>query len=186
MATKSNPFQILGVPVELNFKLSELEATYLELSRALHPDRFIGAPPSERREALNRAIEVNEAWRALKRPLSRAEAFARALGVEILERGQAPVAPAFLMQVMESREALAEVAESRDLDKLAGLIKDAQSDEIAILKEMSQLGENLGQLLPEAAAEQGALKEQLSERLGRLRYVSRFIEEAQAYEDELL
>src|SRR5689334_12410104 len=80
-----DPFEVFGIPPRFEVDLAALELRHRDLSKALHPDRYAGAPAAERRLALNRAIEVNEAWRVLREPVKRAEAlFARA-GVPVGE-----------------------------------------------------------------------------------------------------
>ncbi len=67
-----DPFATLGIDPAFNIDLAAVEQRHRDLSRALHPDKFSGAPAAERRLALNRAIEVNEAWRAVRDPIRRA------------------------------------------------------------------------------------------------------------------
>ena len=86
--------------------MAELEKRHRELSRALHPDRHADKTPAERRHALGKAIEVNEAFRVLKDPVRRAEALLRGRGVHIEEGKEAPADPSFLMDIMELRETL--------------------------------------------------------------------------------
>ncbi len=102
----SDPFATLGVPRRFTLAPSELEQRHRDLSRALHPDRYVTATPSERRVALERAVAVNDAFRQLRDPLRRAEALLTLHGRAVGERDRAP--PALLMEVMELREALDE------------------------------------------------------------------------------
>jgi molecular chaperone HscB len=96
--------------------LPAVEQRHRDLSRALHPDKFAGAPAAERRLALNRAIEVNEAWRAVRDPpIRRAEALMRRAGVPVGEVEEPKPSPDLLMEMMESREALAEAVQTKDL-----------------------------------------------------------------------
>jgi len=37
-------YQLLGIPRTLNLSLDELQKRYYELSRQLHPDRFMQSP----------------------------------------------------------------------------------------------------------------------------------------------
>lgn len=60
----SDYFEVLGLPRRYAVDLGELERHYLERSRAVHPDR-VG--PDERSGAAGRAMELNQAYRALKR-----------------------------------------------------------------------------------------------------------------------
>lgn len=100
----NDPFATLGVPARFSFATGELEQRHRDLSRALHPDRYVNAPSSERRVALERAVSVNDAFRALKDPLTRAQSLLALHGLSIREGERA--APALLMEIMELREEL--------------------------------------------------------------------------------
>ena len=76
-----SPFVVLEIEPRFDLDPAALEARHKELSRALHPDRYAGRPASERRLALSKAIEVNEAYRALRDPIKRAEAVARSRSI---------------------------------------------------------------------------------------------------------
>ncbi len=175
----TDPFTALGVAPRYDLDLALLERQHRALSRALHPDRYAGRAPAERREALGRAIEVNEAWRTLKDPVARAEALLRALGVE--GPASEPLAsPEFLMQMMEERETLAEARTGRDLERVRELGRAMRDKESALVA-----------LLGEAFQELGARPEpdrvaRLLQKLGELRYCRRYLEEASAIEDDLI
>jgi len=76
-----DPFATLGLAPSFDVDLAAIGKIHRELSRALHPDRYIGASPSERRAALAKAIEVNEAWRIVRDPIRRADALLVLRGV---------------------------------------------------------------------------------------------------------
>ncbi len=82
---KVDPFATLGLPRSYDVDLPAVEKTHRELSRALHPDRFVNAGASERREALSKAVEVNEAWRVVRDPIRRAEALLQLAGAAVGE-----------------------------------------------------------------------------------------------------
>ncbi len=106
-----DPFTLLGAPRKYDLDLDVVEKSHRELSRALHPDKFASAGASERKAALDKAADVNEAWRVVRDPIRRAEALFALAGVIVAETNQAStisVPPQFLMQMMEAREDLAE------------------------------------------------------------------------------
>ena len=113
-----DPFATLGIARTFDVDLAAVEKMHRELSRALHPDRYVGASPSERRAALAKAVEVNEAWRVVRDPIRRAEALLALGGVVAGRRraGAAKADPEFLMEMLEQREALAEAKASKDLE----------------------------------------------------------------------
>jgi molecular chaperone HscB len=170
----TSPFELLGVPVLFALDEHELEKRHRDLSRALHPDRYTGRPSSERREALSRAISVNEAFRRLRDPISRAEALLEQLGRAVSETNQPRPEPALLMQVMEQREALSAARRARDKDTIEGIA--AQANERA---------EDAAEHMADAFSEEPVPVERVLKLLGELRYLRRLKEEAGAALDEL-
>lgn len=172
----ADPFSTLGLPADYSLDLGLAEQRHRELSRTLHPDRYVGRPSTERRQALGKAIEVNDAWRVLRDPVRRAEAVLEMKGIPFGEDREPRAQADFLMEVMEQREELAELRSARDLPALAALIRRTRTKEAALVAELSQL---LGDLDTEEQRERALRK------LGELRYSRRFLEEAADAEDAL-
>lgn len=170
----TSPFELLGVPVLFALDEQELEKRHRDLSRALHPDRYAGRPSSERREALSRAISVNEAFRMLRDPITRAEALLEQLGRAVSESGQPKPEPALLMQVMEQREALSLARRSGDKPKIEGIAAAA-----------SERSDHAAERMADAFSEEPVPVERVLKLLGELRYLRRLKEEAGAALDEL-
>lgn len=170
----SDPFGTLGVEPRFDLDPDKLAERHRDLSRALHPDRYAGAPAAERRLALGRAIEVNDAYRVLKDPVRRAEALLRRAGVPVGETAEPKPSQALLMDMMEQREELADARRAKDLQAVHKLAASIRDRERAVL-------EQLGRALEvEGAAAAGALPH-----LGELRYLRRFLDEVSAIEDDL-
>jgi molecular chaperone HscB len=170
----TSPFELLGVPALFALDEQELEKRHRDLSRALHPDRYTGRPVSERREALNRAISVNEAFRKLRDPLSRAEALLLQLGRDVSETSQPKPEPALLMQVMEEREALASAKRAGDRVRIETIAAAADGRV-----------EDAAERMADAFSEEPVPVERVLKLLGELRYLRRLKEEAGAALDEL-
>lgn len=66
-------FSFLGLPRKLIIDAADLERRFRELSRKFHPDYFYSASPAERLASLERSSYLNDAYRALKNPISRIE-----------------------------------------------------------------------------------------------------------------
>src|SRR4051812_39116195 len=167
-----DPFETLGVEARFELDLRALEQRHRDLSRALHPDRYAGAPAAERRLSLGRAIDVNEAFRALRDPIRRAEALMRRAGVIVGETAEPPAAPSLLMEMMEAREELAEAAREKDLARVALLGKAMSARKDTVL---ARLGRDL-----DAGSQDPKKLSLVLPALGELRYVRRFLDEVSA------
>jgi len=167
-----NPFDSLGIEPRYDLDLVAAAQRHRDLSRTLHPDRFVGRPASERRLALSKSIEVNEAWRKLRDPVSRAEALLAHHGIACGEDADAKAGPDLLMEMMEHREALAEARANRNAEQLARLTSTMREREHDVVHALTE-----------------AFSRDLSgapRLLGELRFVRRFLEQAATVEDELL
>lgn len=174
----TDPFDTFGIPPRYAIDLEVAEKTHRELSRALHPDRHAQGSAAERRQALGRALEVNEAWRVLRDPVRRAEALLQRAGVSVGEGREPAADPEFLMTVMEQREALSEARRARDLTAVARLANEIRGEQARIERE-------LGELLDRVTNEAPRLAGPTLKKLGELRYTRRFLEEAAGIEDEI-
>ncbi len=170
----ATPFELLGVPTHFSLDEAELERRHRELSRALHPDRYVGRPSSERREALNRAISLNEAFRTLRDPISRAEALLVQLGGQPQGGEQPKPDPLLLLQVMEEREGLMLARRAGDHARVEGIREGAASR-----------AELAAERIADAFSEQPVPVERVLTALAELRYLRRLQEEAGAALDEL-
>jgi molecular chaperone HscB len=171
-----DPFATLGAPRRFDLDLAALEKTHRELSRALHPDKFAQAGASERRAALEQAASANEAWRVLRDPIRRAEALFQLEGFATGDANEPKASPAFLMDMMEEREALAEARASKELARVqelaAGIAARARRAEAKLAAGFAKdapARDELAKLLPV---------------LGELRFYRRFVEEVEAIQEE--
>jgi molecular chaperone HscB len=164
----------MGLEPAFGLDLVVLEQRHRDLSRALHPDRYAASGAAERRLALGRAIEVNDAFRNLKDPVRRAEALLARRGVHTGEGKEPPASPALLMEVMERREALAEVRISKDQVALSRLIDEMVHAEQRV---QADLARQFSALDADSA--------EILKRVGELRYYRRFLDEARSIADDL-
>ncbi len=138
---RENHFALFGLPVQYRIDRAALEAAYGELQRVVHPDRFAGASDQERRISMQQAAHVNEAYRVLKDPLARAGYLLELRGFDASQAaGQTRQDPAFLMQQMELREALAEVPQAEDpFAALQALVQDIEHSLRSIEQELEAM-----------------------------------------------
>lgn len=168
----NDPFATLGVPARFSFATGELEQRHRDLSRALHPDRYVNAPSSERRVALERAVSVNDAFRALKDPLTRAQSLLALHGLSIREGERA--APALLMEIMELREELDAVRAKPE--RVASLRAQVDAHVAAEERVVAEVFDREGPIDAKALS-------RARDAVVKLRYYKRFQEEADALDE---
>ncbi|MEK7406347.1 MAG: Fe-S protein assembly co-chaperone HscB [Acidobacteriota bacterium] len=94
-------YWFLGLERKLDLDLEDLERRFYNLSRRLHPDRFARATATEQQAALENTAILNDAYRALRDPVSRAEYFLKAHGLELGEQESRKTPPELLEEVFE-------------------------------------------------------------------------------------
>ena len=124
-------FTVLGVPRRHDLDMADVESRYKDLLRKLHPDRYTRADARARRAALGRAVQLTDAWRALRDPVRRAEYLVQLAGIDIgpedgaartgppSAKARPPVPQALLMEMMELREELATARAAGDETTMA-------------------------------------------------------------------
>jgi molecular chaperone HscB len=176
----------LGLAPSFSLELAELEQRQRELNRALHPDRNAGRPPAERRESLSRSMDINQAYRVLRDPASRAEALFELLGVhEVAERTVND--PALLSAMLEQREQLDEARREKDVERLRELKRENDERRREIERALGEAFAPLTARLAGATSDAGAPDglDSVRRLYGELKYVRRFGEEVAAIEDEM-
>lgn len=179
--TPGDPFSVLGLEPSFDLDMNAAEQRFRELSRVVHPDRFAGAGGGERRRALGKAVDLNEAWRLLRDPIRRAEALLRRHGVAFNEAAQPRPSQALLMEFLELREELAEARAGRDLAAVGRLDAQVKSREQAVI-ERARAG---FAALAAGGAGRDAHVAALLDALGEWRYIRRFFDEVRAIEEEI-
>jgi len=116
-------FSFLGLPRKLVIDAGDLERRFRELSRQFHPDYFYNASPTERLASLERSSYLNDAYRALKNPVSRVEHLLAIEGLPSAKsedpstgsgQGAGKVPPSLLEEVFALNEELDEIRELRE------------------------------------------------------------------------
>lgn len=170
-----DPFSTLGIEHTYDIDRAAVERTHRELSRALHPDRHAAGGATERRYALSKAIEVNEAWRIVRDPIRRAEALFRLAGVLVGEANEPKASPELLMDMMEQRESLAEARAKHDVVAARELASHIEVRARAAERSLSEGFRTAG-------GDVRALGSLVS-CLGELRFYRRFLDEVSELED---
>jgi molecular chaperone HscB len=121
-------FDLLGLPARFRIDADALEAAWRRLQSDVHPDRHAGGPASEQRAALQASARVNEAYRALREPVSRAEYLLSLHGIDATRETDTALPFDFLERQLERREQAAEAAAARDARTLAAVLDDVRAD----------------------------------------------------------
>ena len=167
-----DPFAVLGIEPRFDLDTAQLEARFRERSREVHPDRFVGAPAGERAAALVQTRALNDAYQVLKKPQRRAEQLLARHGVAIDERER--LEPAFLMEILELREELAEARVAGAIDRVNLLAADMRARQRALFDGLGRRFAALGG--DDDAVVLAAIKHDLI----TLRYVGRYVDECDA------
>src|SRR6476620_5061127 len=136
-----NHFELFHLPQQFAVDLKALDQAYREVQNQVHPDKFARSPDAEKRVAMQWATRANEAYQTLKSPLRRATYLCELNGVDLQAESNTAMAPAFLMQPMEWRDALDDARAGRDLDALERLDKDLGA---VRRQELERIGAALG------------------------------------------
>lgn len=129
-------FALFGLPRRFALDRADLEHRYHEIQARVHPDKHSAKSETDRRLAMQWATRVNEAYRTLREPLSRAHYLLQLAGIELEVNG--PLPAEFLMQQLEWREAVeeakiaADVAELEHLHRRLSQTMDEQYRELAV------------------------------------------------------
>ncbi|WP_454720706.1 MULTISPECIES: Fe-S protein assembly co-chaperone HscB [Cupriavidus] len=125
---KDDYFALFGLPATYAVDETALDTAYRTVQSQAHPDRFANAGDAERRVAMQWAAHANEAYRTLRQPLKRAIYLLSLRGVDIQAESNTAMAPSFLMQQMEWREALQEAVAERDVARLDALLRELRGE----------------------------------------------------------
>jgi molecular chaperone HscB len=106
-------FDFFGMPPKLGIESAALESRFHKLSWKLHPDNFTHATEFERNLSLQRSSELNDAYRALREPISRVEYLLAQRGLRREGAAKQKAPPELLEEVFELNEWLDELRENR-------------------------------------------------------------------------
>lgn len=119
-------FALFDLAPRFGIDVEQLDRAYRELAARVHPDRYVSLGPAELRQSLAAAITVNEAYRTLRTPILRARHLLDLRGAGAWET-DAAMPPAFLLEQIEWREALADARAAPGtgaLERLRAAVRD--------------------------------------------------------------
>lgn len=172
-------FALFELPTRFALDPAMLEQRFFAKSKELHPDRFAGAPASQRVVALARSRALNDAYQVLKRPAARAEYLLARRGLVIGANER--LEPALLHEILELREELAEARAAGQLAKVEELAAAMRRRRAATLE---ALGPRFEEAEQAAGPQAEALYARIKAALISLRYLDRYLEECDAALDD--
>jgi len=81
-------FSFFGLPPKLNLDVSNLEKSFYELSRKLHPDVSARSTGKEQEWSLEQSSMLNDAYRTLRDPIKRTEYLLHLEGISLEEQSK--------------------------------------------------------------------------------------------------
>ena len=124
MSLKANHFEVFDLPIAFEIDNQLLAQRYRELQRTVHPDNYAQASERDRRLAMQKSAQVNEAFQTLKDPLARGRYLLQLQGIDTNEANDMAMDPEFLMMQMELREELASIKrQSQPLEALSRFLQ---------------------------------------------------------------
>lgn len=164
-------YQALGLEPKLTLDPEDLKKRFYERSRQWHPDRFGRAPEAERQQALDMTALLNDGFRTLKDPVTRAEYFLESDGIPPSKNPP----PELLEEVFELNMALEELREG---DASARPQLEAARERFSgMLQESGQVLEGLFSKFDQSQ-DKAALQE-IRQVLDRRRYVSNLVRDVE-------
>lgn len=155
---------------------SGLRASYMDLQRVYHPDKYAAASSQDRLKAVQISSFLNQAHKTLSSPLKRAEYCLHLQGGSSDSESDATMDSMFLMEQMEWRETLDDIKSGSDesfkvLDELRAEIKqrtnqiEVQTAQFLEAQDVEQARDTLRkwQFLVKLIAETDAVEAQLDE-----------------------
>ncbi len=167
---QSTDFELFDIPAQFAQDRNLLDATWKELQRQAHPDKFAAQGAAAQRIAMQWSVRINEAYARLKDPLKRASYLCELNGAPINAHTNTAMPTDFMMMQIEWREALEDAKTVKDLDKI----------ELETTNYERKVLSNIERLIDEEKNYQVASNEVRS-----LMFVARFVGEIEARQDQM-
>ncbi|MEO5923227.1 MAG: Fe-S protein assembly co-chaperone HscB [Bryobacteraceae bacterium] len=164
-------YEALGLAPALALDMEDVKKRFYERSRQWHPDRFSRASAAEQDQALEMTAVLNDAFRTLRDPITRAEYFLKEQGLELSKDAPSEL----LEEVFELNMALEELREG-DASVLPQL--ESAADNFRAMRSASDT--ELSRLFTEHdSSPDPATLDQIRATLNRRRYVSNLVRDVE-------
>jgi molecular chaperone HscB len=136
MNLADNDFVLFGLPERFALDRADLDARWRQLQASAHPDKFAAEGAAAQRAAMQWSVRINEAYRRLREPLTRAAYLCELRGAPIEANTNTAMPADFLMQQMSWREALDDAGNEAEV---AALESEVRTTEQALLDQLATL-----------------------------------------------
>ena len=136
MNLQADDFELFGLEPRVAQDRAMIDARWKSLQREAHPDRFAAQGAAAKRLALQWSVRINEAYKRLKDPLSRAAYLCELRGAPIDAEQNTAMPPEFLMHQLEWRESLDDAKSAADI---ASIDDEVEALRREMLKRCEQL-----------------------------------------------
>ena len=134
MRLDDDDFKLMGLAPRFGLDRQDLEGRWKALQVQVHPDRFAADGPAAQRQAMQWSVRVNEAYRRLREPLSRAAYLCELRGSPVDAHRNTAMPTAFLHQQMAWREALEDAPTA---EEVAALDQKVAEEERTLFAELA-------------------------------------------------
>lgn len=180
-------FAFFDLPRALRLNEAQLSADFFALSRRFHPDFFVTQSPEQQMLSLDKTSALNNAYRVLRDPISRAEYLIELeTGIVFGESGEAKQVPTELLSdVMDIRERIMDLQMADD-DEREALLAEIKNDIVWAQKKQAETDSEINRIAEawsqtytasEYAASRATLVSELKDQLSQRRYFSGLIRE---------
>jgi molecular chaperone HscB len=135
-------FALFHMERKFDLDTNALDERWKAMQRLSHPDKFATQSAAEQRVALQWSTRINEAYRRLKNPLSRAIYLSELLGLNVQLQTQTRMPEDFLLKQMDWHESLEEAQEFAQVEQLSKEVHLAIEVEMNRCEEMLRPGSN--------------------------------------------
>jgi molecular chaperone HscB len=129
-------FALFHLERKFDLNVHVLEERWKAMQRLSHPDKFASQSAAEQRVALQWSTRINEAYRRLRNPLSRAIYMSELMGLNIELQTQTRLPEDFLLKQMEWHEALQEATKVNEVERLMAEVSDSIVVEMGLCQEL--------------------------------------------------
>ncbi|MHC4563517.1 MAG: Fe-S protein assembly co-chaperone HscB [Planctomycetota bacterium] len=131
-------FSLLGLPQQFDLDSEEVRGKFLSLSRHTHPDFHADESPDVQALSLRVSANVNDAWRVLSDPASRANYLLELLGGPSLKDDKT-VPDGFLGTMMMMQEEIADALADGDSETLERVRDVLQTQHDGLMNRVGEL-----------------------------------------------